>query len=200
MSFHRSSFIPTLVAVFIGSGAMGLLHAEQGPPPPPVPPIPPGMEGERPSTPRVVMMRVAPGMGGGDFADFDLQPRMLERLAEQLELTPKQLGKFTEYAAEARPQMRQMREELTTQSRRLRQLSPGDASFDADSTDAARKMGELTTRMAKQNAELRAKMWRELTPDQRSKWQSMPGERRIELRESAPRKERIIRRIERRVQ
>lgn len=154
-------------------------------------------------SPRVMMMRVGPGMGGGELLDFDLQPRMLERMSEQLQLTPKQLGKLTEYSAEVRPQMQQMRQELAMQSRRLRELSPGAASYPADTADAAKKIGDLTARMAKQNAELRAKMWQELTPEQRSKWQGMQTERRIEMLDGGRqdgRKIRIERRFERRDQ
>lgn len=198
MRSNPKSFLPLIVATIVGATAVGGAQAEE---------LFEADDDEQ--RPRIVMMRAGPDMAGGGFANFDLQPRMLERLSEQLALTPKQLGKFTEYAAEARPQMRQMREELSAQSQRLRQLSPGDASFERAANEAANKIGELTARMAKQSAELRAKMWKEMTPEQRSKWQAMQTERRAERVEFVPRGERgdrpvrrieIERRIERRQQ
>lgn len=159
---------------------------------PPPPPAPPGAAAgattitmEAPNAERREMRRIiirgdelgarGPGMGlpggiatRGAIGAF-LDTRSVESMTRGLDLTPQQLGKMTEYVATARPEMRKLADEMGAESRRLRELSPGDAKYSATSAEAAKRIGELTGRLVEQHAALRAKVWGLLTPEQRIK-------------------------------
>lgn len=154
---------------------------------PPPPPAPPGatITMESPNGERREMRRIiirgdelgarGPGMGlpGGVAAIGVIGPildtRSVESMTRGLDLTPQQLGKMTEYVATARPEMRKLAEEMGAESRRLRELSPGDAKYSTTSAEVAKRIGELTGRLVEQNSALRAKVWGLLTPEQRIK-------------------------------
>lgn len=159
-------------------------------PPPPAPGAPPRMEGpaadgqrmERREMRRIIVrgedsplrMRHMGVPGGSMLGEaLGLDPRPLERMADTLELTPQQRGKLTEIIATARPEMRKLSQSIGAESRRLRSLNPADAKYAAESADIARKLGEMTTRLVQQNADLRAKAWQVLTPEQRGKASAM---------------------------
>lgn len=182
-------FLPP-VALAMGS----VVAISQMPPPPPAPGAPPRMEGptgpgaglpggmERREMRRIIVrgedgphrMRLGGGPHGNGLAEvLGLDPRPLERMADALDLTPQQRGKLTELAATARPEMRKLMQSITAESRRLRNLDPSDSKYATESNDAARKLGELTTRLVQQNADLRAKTWQVLTPEQRGKASAM---------------------------
>lgn len=163
-----------------------------------MPPPPPGAEGMRmdgPAVERREMRRIVVrgdeqglrgGMGrfGGGCCEsgmraYGFDPRMVERMATTLDLTPQQQGKMTELVAAARPEMRKAMRELSVESRRLRNLSAGDPKFATESAASARKIGELTTSLAQQSADLRGKLYQVLTPEQRKK----AGEMRERMRD-----------------
>lgn len=140
--------------------------------------------GERREIRRVLVMQ--------DGVDFMRAPRMgqhggpagmrqrgdsmvawLTRMGDEIGLTPQQRGKLTEHAAAARPEMRKLRQEIREQARQLRELSPGDPKYATASAEASKRIGELTTRLAQQGVQLRSKAWAELTPEQRTKVQSI---------------------------
>jgi Spy/CpxP family protein refolding chaperone len=168
-----------------------VISVAQMPPAPPAPPVPPGatvvMEapnGERREMRRIIIrgdevgtrgMGLAGGMGMGmgmgamgAIGSF-LDTRSVESMTRGLDLTPQQLGKMTEYVATARPEMRKLAEAMSAESRRLRELSPGDAKYAATSAEIAKRVGDLTGRLVEQNSALRAKVWGLLTPEQRIK-------------------------------
>ncbi len=138
------------------------------------------------------MIRMVPA-GSDLIGAYDLEPRTLLRMADALELTPQQRGKMTELVETVRPGMNKAARDIRAESQRLRALDAGDAKYASESAAIARKMGELTTSLVQQGADLRSKMWQVLTPDQRKRAESMRErvrERvndRIEMHRSKPR-------------
>lgn len=128
--------------------------------------------GERREVRRIMVMQ-----DGGDFMRDrgrmgpreDSMIRWLNRMGDEIGLTPQQRGKLTEHAATARPEMNKLRQELREQRRVLQELSPGDPKYAAVSAEAAKRIGELASRLAQQGIQLRSKVWAELTPEQRTK-------------------------------
>jgi Spy/CpxP family protein refolding chaperone len=64
--------------------------------------------------------------------------------------------------------MRKLREEMQQARQALREINPGDAKYDSSVNATAKQVGELSAKMVKESAVLRAKVWGELTPAQRS--------------------------------
>jgi len=167
----------------------------QMPPPPPVPGMGgpgmggPGMDGpgpERREMRRIIirgdegsggMLHLRDGHGvmgrGGIIEALGLDPRPVERMVKTLDLTPQQLGKITEIMATVRPEMRNLARDIGAEARRLRELTPSDAKYANDSAAAAKKIGEMSARLAQQSADLRSKVWQVLTPEQRGKADKM---------------------------
>lgn len=167
-----------------------------------MPPPPPGSEMMRMDGPRVErreMRRIiirgdergprggmdhhGAGLRGGLMGVYGIDLRMIERMGDALELSPQQRGKITELVATARPEMRKAMRDIAAESRRLRNLSAGEAKYAAESATIARKMGELTTGLVQQGADLRAKVWQVLTPDQRKKADTMREQMRERMQE-----------------
>jgi len=175
----------------------------QMPPPPPLPPAPPEGVAVLDGTPnparreirRIIIRGDEAGPHGMGFAEhraarggagalgWFMDPRAIEGMTRGLDLTPQQLGKMTEFVATARPEMRKLAEEMAAESRRLQDLSPGDARFAATSTETAKRMGELTGRLVEQSSALRSKVWALLTPEQRTKAEIRAKEMRERIRE-----------------
>ncbi|NDE01836.1 MAG: hypothetical protein EBZ91_08820 [Gammaproteobacteria bacterium] len=129
------------------------------------------------------------GAGFMELAGTD--PRMLQRLADDLQLTPQQRGKITEHVATHGPEMRRLAAEMAKQSRALRELNPADSKFSTAVGEAAKRMGDLSAQMVRQGGELRAKVWQVLTPEQRAKAdarQQQMKQRRMEMRERRERR------------
>lgn len=129
---------------------------------------------------------MGPMRGAGIMELSGADPRMLQRLADDLQLTPQQRGKITEHVATHGPEMRRIASEMAVQSRALRELNPADGKFNAAVNEAAKRMGELSAQLVRQGGELRAKVWQVLTPEQRAKAdarQQQMKERRMEMRE-----------------
>ena len=124
---------------------------------------------------------------------YGLDPRMILRMADALELTPQQRGKVVELVETVRPEMTKITREIRAESRRLRELDAGDSKYASESAAIARKMGELTTNLIQQGAGLRGKVWQVLTPEQRKRADTMRDRMRermkdrIEMRRGKPR-------------
>ena len=170
--------------------------AQMPPPPPPPPGAGPGMSGpqleERREIRRIIIRDDEGGPGGVRMfgnpvgvggMGFFMDSRSVEMMTRGLDLTPQQQGKMTEYVATVRPEMRKLTQEMAAESRRLQELSPGDAKYAATSAEVAKKVGELTGRMIEQNAALRAKVWGLLTPEQRAKADARAKEMRERMRD-----------------
>ncbi|MBU3673034.1 MAG: periplasmic heavy metal sensor [Sinobacteraceae bacterium] len=124
--------------------------------------------------------------GAGIMELSGADPRMLQRLADDLQLTPQQRGKITEHVATHGPEMRRIATDMAGQSRALRELNPADPKFTAAVNEASKRMGDLSAQLVRQGGELRAKVWQVLTPEQRAKAdarQQQMKQRRMEMRE-----------------
>jgi Spy/CpxP family protein refolding chaperone len=137
------------------------------------------------------MGHMGPMRGAGLLELSGADPRMLQRLADDLQLTPQQRGKITEHVATHGPEMRRLATELAEQSRALRELNPADGKFNGAVNEAAKRMGDLSAQLVRQGGELRAKVWQVLTPEQRAKAdarQQQMKQRRLEMRERRERR------------
>jgi Spy/CpxP family protein refolding chaperone len=123
------------------------------------------------------------GAGIDLLGAYGLDPRMILRMADALDLTPQQRGKVVELVETVRPEMTKITREIRAESRRLRELDAGDAKYASESTAIARKMGELTTNLIQQGAGLRGKVWQVLTPEQRKKADMMRDRMRERMKD-----------------
>jgi Spy/CpxP family protein refolding chaperone len=168
--------------VAIVSTSLDAALAQSPPPPPPVPAVDEVRIIER-DFEFIGSRRGGPEVG---IDTWEITPRMLSRLADELALTPAQQGKITEIMATYRPKMRAMREQLMNESRQLRDVAPAASDFDARSTAAADRVGALSADLVKQGSALRKQVWEVLTPEQRSRLEQRQDdmrERREERRE-----------------
>lgn len=148
------------------------------PPPPPPPPSAPDTDEIR------IIERdfefIGPRRSGSELGieTWELTPRMLTRMADELALTPAQQGKITEIMATYRPKMRELRRQLMSESQQLRQLGPEADDFDVRSKAAADRMGALSADLVVQGSALRKQVWGVLTPEQRVRLAQRQGNMR----------------------
>ena len=142
--------------------------------PAPIPPPPPGTEEMEVEVLEQDFEFMGPRGGGHEMRidSWEISPRMLTRMADELQLSPAQQGQITEIMATQRPAVRKLREDLRAESRQLRDIGPQDRDFDTRSKAAAARIGSLSTEMVQQGADLRKQVWAVLTPEQRSKLQA----------------------------
>lgn len=194
----------SVIAAGVLLASMGA-YAQMPPPPPEAPGVRvDGSQVEQRREMRRVIIRDAQdgprslnlsrgGWSGDLLGSYGLDPRMILRMADALELTPQQRGKVVELVETARPEMTKITREIRAESRRLRELDAGDTKYASESTAIARKMGELTTNLIQQGAGLRGKVWQVLTPEQRKRAVTMRDRMRermkdrIEMRRGKPR-------------
>ncbi|NBX45377.1 MAG: hypothetical protein EBR00_10150 [Gammaproteobacteria bacterium] len=152
-------------------GSTGFAWAQN---PAPIPPPPPGTEEIEVEVLERDFEFMGPRGGGHEMRidSWEISPRMLTRMADELQLTPAQQGKITEIMATQRPAVRKLREELRAESRQLRDIGPQDRDFDTRSKAAAARIGSLSSEMVQQGANLRKQVWAVLTPEQRGKLQA----------------------------
>lgn len=144
---------------------------------------PGGHAGDRP--PMSMMDGGAGALAGGTH------PRMLERMAGELQLTDDQKQKLKGVFESARPEMDQVRDLARQNAEKLRGVKPGDANYDAVVAEVARSAGDLASRAVTNGAQLRRQVWAVLTPEQRQKMETRQAER------SEARKQRMAERRER---
>jgi len=133
------------------------------------PPLPPLQQ-------RVIILRQGEGPVGRMY-DFDGDDLANPRMVKLLGLTPQQRGKLTEHRATHRPEMRKLREDMQKARQALREVNPTDAKYDATVAATAKQIGDLSAKMVKESAVLRAKIWGELTAEQRAKLAENAGRR-----------------------
>lgn len=127
--------------------------------------------GERPP------MNMMDGGPGGMMMGVP-HPRMLERMAGELQLTEDQKQKLRGIFESARPEMDQVRALGRQNAEKLQAARPGDKNYDAVVSEVARNAGELATRAVTNGAQLRAQVWSVLTPEQRQKMETLQAQRR----------------------
>lgn len=196
----------TTIAVATAMALLGSLTAvaQMPPPAPPSGASAPKVDGPpmgRPETQRFIMIRGEDGPrmmhhrqgghGSGLVGALGLDPRPLERLANSLNLTPQQQGKVTELVATVRPEMRKLSQEIVAESRRLRDLDPADAKYAAQSSEISRKIGELSTRLVQQSADLQSSVWKVLTAEQRTQAANMRQQMQQRMQQMQERKKKM---------
>ncbi len=116
--------------------------------------------------------------GGAGALAGGTHPRMLERMAGELQLSDDQKQKLKGLFESARPEMDQVRELARQNAEKLRGVKPGDANYDAVVAEVARSAGDLAARAVTNGAQLRRQVWAVLTPEQRQKMETRQAERR----------------------
>ena len=128
----------------------------------------------------------APGelamLGGGGMAGVP-HPRMLERMASELQLTADQQQKIKGVYESARPEMDQVRDKARENAAKLRAAQPGSANYDAVVSEVARNAGDLASRAVTNGAQLRAQVWTILSVEQRQKLETLQAQRQSAMKE-----------------
>jgi len=169
---HRKTWLSLAATMVMGAGAA---LAAPGPGP--------GPDGQ---PPRGMGPGMGPGMGmmdGGAAMIGVPSPRMLDRMAADLNLTADQQQKLKGVFESARPEMEQVRDRARENAEKMRTAQPGSANYDAVVSEVARNAGDLASRAVTNGAQLRAQVWAVLTPDQRQKLETLQAQRRTAMKE-----------------
>lgn len=156
-----------------------------------------GGPGARPpgaGTARVMMLRRADGDGAGRKGRGGPATR-LQRMADELALSPEQRKQVRGLYESARPQMDATRSQLRAERQRVRDADPADRNHAATVAAASKRIGELTAQRTQQEGELQRKVWQLLTPDQRAKAEAKRAEARQQRSQQADRLERRAREL-----
>jgi protein CpxP len=116
------------------------------------------------------------GHGPGGFG-----PRaemMVEKLADELDLSQTQRNQAFAVLDQARPAMRQARFAIADQRRALRRLNPADADYQTHLKEIADEVGKLAGQMVMLHGELHANLNALLTEEQRQQLQTLRLEHR----------------------
>ena len=141
--------------------------------------------GPRDGGPPPMGMMDGPGMPG-------MHPRMLERMSGELQLSEDQKQKIKGIFESARPEMEQVRTLGRQNADKLREAKPGDKNYDVVVAEVARSAGDLATRAVTNGAQVRAQVWAVLTPEQRTKLDTLQSERSERMKQRmSQRRERI---------
>ena len=129
---------------------------------------------------RIMMIRRGDGPGvGGDRGKGRGGPAArMQRMADELDLSPAQRKQVRDIYEAARPQMDATRSQMRIERQRLRDASPGTRDHAATVAAASKRIGELTAQTTQQRGELQRKVWQVLTPEQRTKADSRRAESR----------------------
>ncbi len=177
---HRNTWLGLAATIAMGAGAA---LAVEGPGPggpggPPPAGMGPGGMGPGGMGPGGMGM-----MDGGAAMIGVPSPRMLDRLATELNLTADQQQKLKGVFESARPEMEQVRDRARENAEKLRAAQPGSASYDAVVSEVARNAGDLASRAVTNGAQLRTQVWTILTPEQRQKLETLQAQRRTAMRD-----------------
>lgn len=153
-----------------------------------------------PGSPTIMMMRRVDGPGAGPRGPGAGKGRgdpaaRLQRMANELGLSPEQRKQVRGIYDAARPQTETNRSQLRAERQRLRDADPGDRNHAATVAAASKRIGELTAQKVQQEGELRRKVWQLLTPEQRAKADTKRAEVRKRRAEEADRLERRAREL-----
>jgi protein CpxP len=146
--------------------------------------------------PRVMMLRRGDGTGMGPRGKDRGDPAArLQRMADELGLSPDQRKQVRDIYESARPQTEATRSQLRVERQRLRDADPGDRNHAATVAATSKRIGELTAQMMQQRGEMQRKVWQVLTPEQRAKSGTMRAEARDRRSAEAERLERRAREL-----
>jgi Spy/CpxP family protein refolding chaperone len=154
-----------------------------------------GPVGEGPR--RIMMIRRGDGPGvGGDRGKGRGGPAArMQRMADELGLSPAQRKQVRDIYEGVRPQMDATRSQMRIERQRLRDASPGSRDHAATVAAASKRIGDLSAQAAQQRGELERKVWQVLTPEQRAKADAQRAESRKRRDEQADRLERRAREL-----
>lgn len=152
-----------------------------------------GGEGAR----RIMMIRRGdgPGVGGDRGKGRGGMAARMQRMADELDLSPAQRKQVRDIYETARPQMDATRSQMRIERQRLRDASPGTRDHAATVAAGSKRIGELTAQTTQQRGELQRKVWQVLTPEQRAKADAQRAESRKRRDEQADRLERRAREL-----
>lgn len=145
-----------------------------------------GARGEAP--PRVSMIRRAERAGELGKGRGGAAARM-QRMADDLGLSPEQRKQVRDIYEAARPQMDATRSQMRVERQRLRDASPGERNHATTVATASKRIGELSAEATRQRGEMQRKVWQVLTPEQRTKADGKRAESRKRRDEQAARLE-----------
>jgi Spy/CpxP family protein refolding chaperone len=153
-----------------------------------------------PGAPTIMMMRRVDGPDAGPRGPGAGKGRgdpaaRLQRMANELGLSPEQRKQVRAIYDSARPQTEANRSQLRAERQRLGDADPGDRNHTATVAAASKRIGELTAQQVQQEGELRRKVWQLLTPEQRAKADAQRAEVRKRRAEQADRLERRAREL-----
>lgn len=173
---NRKNWLGVAAIAAMTMGMTMAAEAQQGPGPGPG--GGPGMgHGDHRGAPPPGMMGDGPGPMMGMQG-----PRMLERMAGELGLSDDQKQKIQGIFAASRPEMDQARDLARQNAAKLRATKPDDRNYDAVVSEVARSAGDLASRAVTQRAKVRAQIWAVLTPEQRTKMETIQSERRERMK------------------
>jgi Spy/CpxP family protein refolding chaperone len=89
-------------------------------------------------------------------------------LLSQLDLSAAQKQQIKGILEAARPEMRSLHEQLRANSLKLLQTQPTDPNYTSITSQASQTQGSLTAQMMAQRAEMRAQVFKVLTPAQQA--------------------------------
>lgn len=137
-----------------------------------------GAGGEGARRPMMMQRGDGPRVGGDRGKGRGGMAARMQRMADELDLSPAQRKQVRDIYETARPQMDAARSQMRIERQRLRDVSPGTRDHAATVAAASKRIGELTTQTTQQRGELQRKVWQVLTPEQRTKADSQRAESR----------------------
>lgn len=98
-------------------------------------------------------------------------------LLKQLDLTAEQKQQVKEIMTAARPQMQSLHQQMRANSLKLRQTQPSDANYAGIASQVSQTHGSLSAQMMTLHADLRAQVFKVLTPEQQGKLATLEAQR-----------------------
>ena len=98
------------------------------------------------------------------------------RLLSQLNLTDDQKAQIKTIMTTAGPQMRSIHQQMHANSLKLHQLAPTDANYAGTVAEVSQANGALHSQMITQREEVRASVFKVLTPDQQTQLKALEAQ------------------------
>src|SRR5580704_12077587 len=99
-------------------------------------------------------------------------------MLSRLNLSDAQKQQVRDIVAAARPQLESLREQMHANRLQLKQTQPNDPNYASVALQASQTQGSLSAQMTAQQAELRAQVFKVLTPAQQTQLAALEPEKR----------------------
>jgi len=99
-------------------------------------------------------------------------------MLSRLNLSDAQKQQVRDIVAAARPQLESLREQMHANRLQLKQTQPNDPNYASVALQASQTQGSLSAQMTAQQAELRAQVFKVLTPEQQTQLAALEAEKR----------------------